>query len=168
MVFLCSMRHSSKFIKAEEETVGTLIYSQSIRNTGNNLDLWLTSEGSEQSCVTEPYIHGVCANSRQIVLELNWNVGHSAGVKALLGVGKTYTYLMTRSVVIVESGVEDKTEGFPCTLAFKLSRSQRYPDRGMGRPIIPVTGNTMLHPACHKCTALWKVQGVTGGLGEHL
>lgn len=39
MVFLCSVRHSSKFIKAEEETVGTLIYSQSIRNTGNNLDL---------------------------------------------------------------------------------------------------------------------------------
>ena len=106
----------------------------------------------------------------------NWNVGHSADVKELLGLGKTHIYLMTRS------RVEDKMEGSPSTLVLnKLSMNQRCPDRGMWRcrgwashsELDLTPGTTVLHPGILKVQALkrlalWRLQGVRFGLGEHL
>lgn len=40
------MRHSGKLIKPKEEVSGTATYTQSVKGTGNNLDLRLASEGA--------------------------------------------------------------------------------------------------------------------------
>lgn len=51
MSLLSSMSLSSKWIEPEEGVLGTLIYTQFIKSTDNNLGLWLVSEIGGQGTV---------------------------------------------------------------------------------------------------------------------
>ena len=99
-------------IEPKEGAVGTLIYNQLVRRTGDNLDLdWSLKWG--QGCGTEPLLVGLDANSRENMLALNRKVGHLAGVRGLeTGEGNIHTF------------GEQKCQYFPAGSAVKKSACQ--------------------------------------------
>ena len=69
------------------------MYSQSVKNTVNNIDMWLTSEGSLVGLGPLPVAFN--AISRKTMSEMSCIFRQPAGVRELLVVGKTSTHLVS-------------------------------------------------------------------------
>ena len=89
-VFLSTVSHFSKLINPGKGSWEPLIYSQSVRSTGNNLGLRLASEvggggrGGRQSCRTEPLTCGIWCYLPEDSVRIELNSWHSAGICELL------------------------------------------------------------------------------------
>lgn len=86
----------------KEEVMGTLIYSQSVRNIGNNLSLQLASEMGEgrQSFRTEHVTSRIeCyLQAGSVRIELNHGDNHLVSRKLLVGSGHLHPHIGIDSI----------------------------------------------------------------------